>query len=349
MLSATQVKAVKQPGRYTDGRRGYGLSLLVRPAADGGVRKTWTQRLRINGRWRNIGLGPFPIVALSEARETAFENARGAWRGTDPVEVRQALRGIPTFEQALESTIELRAPVWKDKARTAGEWRTRLQQHARTLMGRRVDQIQRPDVHRVLTPIWSTRHETAMKVKQHIDLVLQLCKDLGYVSENVAAGIVMPKMRPSTQNHPALLWQDMNLFRKGLEESQANPAAKLAAMFMTLTAARPGEVINARWSQVDGAVWSLGGDDMKAGRAHKVPLSRAALRLLDEAKVYSDSDRIFNIGVNAIKSLFAAMQLPSDTEGKSATAHGQRCGVRHMDAGDRPERGVEEVRPGAQG
>ena len=83
-LSASFVRTVKRPGRYGDGHGGHGLSLLVKPRAHGGVAKSWSQRMRINGKPCNVGLGPFPIVNLAEAREAALENARAVYQGHDP-------------------------------------------------------------------------------------------------------------------------------------------------------------------------------------------------------------------------------------------------------------------------
>ena len=101
-LSATFVRQVSEPGRYGDGWGGYGLSLLVRQGASG-VRKTWAQRLRIGGRPVNIGLGPYPIVTLAEARAAAFENARAVHQGRDP---RVRADAVPTFEAAVEKVVE---------------------------------------------------------------------------------------------------------------------------------------------------------------------------------------------------------------------------------------------------
>ena len=76
ILSAAFVRTVNQPGRYGDGRGGYGLSLLVKPRSNGRLSKTWSQRVRLHGRVTNIGLGAYPIVSLSEARKKALQNRR---------------------------------------------------------------------------------------------------------------------------------------------------------------------------------------------------------------------------------------------------------------------------------
>ena len=101
-MSAAFVRNVSRPGRYGDGRGGYGLSLLVRNMANERVSKTWSQRVRINGKVTNIGLGKYPLVTLAEARQAAFENRRAIDKGKDP-------RGgsTPTFAEAAEKVIEV--------------------------------------------------------------------------------------------------------------------------------------------------------------------------------------------------------------------------------------------------
>ena len=104
MQSATKVKTESRPGRYTDGRRGNGLSLLVKLAADGGVRKVCTQRVQVDGRRRNLGLGRYPLVKLSEAREMALSNARDAWRGVDPLKRNAGRRAFRRSHRPLSSS-----------------------------------------------------------------------------------------------------------------------------------------------------------------------------------------------------------------------------------------------------
>ena len=102
-LNASFVKTTKAVGRFGDGRGGYGLALLVRPRAGGGVRKSWTQRVRVGGRATNLGLGQYPLVELAEARAKALENARAVAAGRDP-----RTSAAPTFEEAAQEVIRLR-------------------------------------------------------------------------------------------------------------------------------------------------------------------------------------------------------------------------------------------------
>ena len=135
-LSAAFVRTVKESGCYSDGGRGsYGLSLLVRPSASGGLTKSWVQRLRFNGRPTHIGLGPLALVSLAEARELAIENAKAVRAGVDPLVDRKRRVAIPSLRQAAEKVISMNAESWKDGTRTGSIWRARLDAHVHPAIG----------------------------------------------------------------------------------------------------------------------------------------------------------------------------------------------------------------------
>ena len=125
-LSATFVRTITKPGRYGDGRGGFGLSLLVKPMANGRTSKTWAQRIRIDGRESNIGLGAYPVVTLAEARKVALVNRRMISQGRDP-RTGQTDR-TPTFAEAVETVIRLQS--WKPGSRVPGQWRQSLRDYA---------------------------------------------------------------------------------------------------------------------------------------------------------------------------------------------------------------------------
>ena len=126
-LSATFVNTVNVPGRYGDGRGGYGLSLLVKPATHGGFSKSWAQRIRLDGKAANVGLGAYPVVTLARARQKALANARIVSEGRDP---RDRAGRAPNFEQAVETVIEIHAENWKDGGKSAAQWRASLRDYA---------------------------------------------------------------------------------------------------------------------------------------------------------------------------------------------------------------------------
>ena len=136
----------QRPWRYGDGRGGNGLSLLVKPMRTGGFSKSWSQRVLINGRSTNIGLGAYPIVTLAEARQAVIANRRTISNGCGP-----RAAGVPTFEEAAEKVIAMHEPTWKDGARSAAIWRSSLRDYAMPLLGRKtVDAITTADVMAVL-------------------------------------------------------------------------------------------------------------------------------------------------------------------------------------------------------
>ena len=158
VLSATFVKSIKDAGRYGDGFGGFGLSLLVKTMKNGRISKSFAQRLRINGKPVNVGLGSFPVVSLSRVRAKALANRQTVEQGKDP-----RIPSLPTFAEAIESVIKIHKPAWKHGAKTESNWRARLRDYAMPKLGStRVDKITTADVLAVLTPIWvSGKQETA--------------------------------------------------------------------------------------------------------------------------------------------------------------------------------------------
>lgn len=162
----------------------------------------------------------------------------------------------------------------------------------------RVDKIGREDVLAVLTPIWSTRMETARRVRQRIRTVLGWAMAHGFVEHNVADAIAgaLPTMPAVKEHHRALPHQEVQAALATVEESQASLAAKLCFRLTVLTAARSGEAREAVWSEIDcdAREWRIPGTRMKSGAEHRVPLSKAALAVLDQARALKDeSDLLF--------------------------------------------------------
>ena len=122
-LSATFVQTVNVPGRYGDGRGGLGLSLLVKPAWVGGFSKSWAQRIRLDGRPANVGLGSYLVVPLAAARVKVLANAWAVAEGRDPRDRRSR---APTFDVAAEKVIEVHGADWKDGGKSAAQWRASL-------------------------------------------------------------------------------------------------------------------------------------------------------------------------------------------------------------------------------
>ena len=287
MLSATFVRNVNLPGRYGDGRGGLGLSLLVKPASRGGFSKSWSQSVRLAGRPTSIGLGRYPVVTLAMARERALENARAIAEGRDP---RRSARTAPTFAEACETVIAIHAGNWKPGARTGVNWRASLRDYALPRLGAMpVDAIACADVMDVLLPIWFTKRDTARSVRQRIGAVMKWAVAQGHRPDNPAGDALsgaLPNNAGPRRHQRALPHAEVGAALARVRASGAHPGTVLAFEFLVLTAARSGEVRNARWEEfdVEGAVWTVPAERMKAGRAHRVPLSPRALAVLDEAR-----------------------------------------------------------------
>ena len=289
-LCATFVRTVNVPGRYGDGYGGHGLSLLVTPRKSGGLSKTWAQAVSPNGTKTSLGLGSYPVVTLAMARERALANARAIAQGRDP---RRRMQQVPTFARANETVVAIHAEHWKS-ARTEGQWRASMRDYVLPRRARkRVDAVTTADVMAVLLPIWSTKRVTAGRIRQRIGAVMKWAVAQGYRDDNPAGNAIsaaLPKAAVRKQHMRALPHAEVGAARAGVRGSGAYRGTVLALEFLVLTAARSGEVRNARWEHIDrdGAVWTIPAERMKAGREHRVPLSPRALEVLEGAEELFD-------------------------------------------------------------
>lgn len=328
-MSAAFVRNVSRPGRYGDGRGGYGLSLLVRKQVNGRVSKTWSQRVRINGKVTSIGLGKYPLVTLAEARQEAFENRRAIAKGKDP-----RGGGIPTFAEAAEKVIEVYAKGWKDSGRTASKWRSQFQRYVYPHLGKkRVDQITSADVLAALVPIWHTKAEIARKSRQRISAVMRWAIAEGHRSDNPAGDAIagaLPKQNGRTSHYRALPHDQVAGAIAVIQHTDAWPATKLAFEFLVLTATRSGEVRNATWAEIDWetATWEIPADRTKTSRPHRVPLGPRALEILDEALNFSDATGLVFPSINDKTLSSGTIGKLLKESGITAVAHGFRTSFR---------------------
>ena len=285
-LTAVKVRALTAPGRYGDGR---GLWLQVRDAQ----RRSWLFRFKLHGRERAMGLGAVEDVSLADAREQADVCRKLLRQGIDPIEHRIAeraakvavTRGI-TFREVADRYIEAHKAGWRN-AKHADQWRSTLATYAFPVFGDTpVAAVDTGAVMRVLEPIWSKKTETASRLRGRIESVLDYAAARGWrQGENPARWRGhLQKLLPArakvqrVEHHAALPWRQMGPFMATLREQDG--VAARALEFAILTAARTGEVIGARWEELDGDVWTVPGERMKAGREHRVPLSPAALAVV---------------------------------------------------------------------
>ncbi|MDE2882567.1 MAG: tyrosine-type recombinase/integrase [Acidobacteriota bacterium] len=297
-LSSRFVATVREPGRYGDGRGSGGLSLLVRRTTGGDLAKSWAQRIIVDGRARNIGLGTWPHVSLSQAREKCVLNRVARRRGDLVLAGRK--RTVPTFAEALDRVIAIHGEGWRDGGRSERQWRTSLRDYAMWRLGELpVNRIGTADVMAVLLPIWREKRETAKRVRQRISAVMRWAVAQGYREDNPAGeaiGAALPKTGGRTRHQPALPYPEVRGAMERVRASRAYPSTVLAFEFLVLTACRSGEVRGARWDEVDlqAREWRIPPERMKANREHRVPLSTGALAVLGQARALSgDSELVF--------------------------------------------------------
>ena len=284
-LTVAKLRAINKPDRYADGGT---LFLYVAP----GGSKSWVQRLTINGRRRDIGLGGLSLVSLADARDKAIDNRRIARSGGDPLAARRRA-AVPTFREATAQTLEGLAPKWRN-AKHRISWLQTVEKHAFPLLANlRVDQIERQDVLRALKPIWTDRPETGRRVRQRIRAVLSWCQAQGFVDINVAGEVIKGALNPmpsSLEHHRALPHAEMAHVLRTIEDGVGSPNAKLCLRFTVLTGARGSESRGALWPEIDfeNRLWRLPPSRTKTRAPHDQPLSRAALAVLERARALDD-------------------------------------------------------------
>ena len=284
-LTAAKLKSITEPGRYGDGD---GLYLNV---ATGGS-KSWVQRIVIHGKRRDVGLGSYPAISLAQARRKAAENRVAVADGRDPLAEKHRAK-TPTFREAAEKVYELNKPRWKNAKHTIS-WRQTLEKDAMPIIGdMRVNKIGREEVLRILTPIWTTKPETARRVRQRIRTIMRWAQAHGFIEHNPAGEAIdgaLPSMPKIKAHFRALPYREVPEALRIIEASTASPASKLCLRFLILCAARSGEARNAEWSEIDikERTWTIPAEKMKANAEHRVPLSDAAVEVLERARALDD-------------------------------------------------------------
>jgi hypothetical protein len=278
-LSQIAVERAKpRPGKATALHDGRGLYLRISPTGA----KSWLFRYQINGRVQWMGLGGYPDVGLGRARQKLAEARGQKAEGIDPLATKKAARDAAmaakaaaiTFREAAGKYIKAHEAGWKNPKST-DQWTASLTTYAYPVIGKlSVGAIDTGHVTRILEPIWSSKTETAGRVRGRIEAILDYAKVLGWRSgENPARwkghlDEVLPargKVR-KINHHPALPWGEIGGFM--VELAQQEGVGALALRFAILTAARTGEVLGARWEEIDlkRALWIIPPERMKAGR-----------------------------------------------------------------------------------
>ena len=288
-LSALAVSRAKKPRHYGDGG---GLWLQVSKAGT----KSWVFRFTLNGRSREMGLGPLHTISLSDARGAALQCRKLLHEGNDPIEDRRNKRSTArleaaramTFDACAEAYIEAHEAGWRS-AKHAAQWRSTLKAYAGPVLGQLpVQDIDVGLVMKVLEPIWTEKTETASRVRGRIESVLDWATVREYRrGENPARWRghlenLLPRRAKvrRVKHHAALPYAEIAAFMRELRAQDGFAAAALE--FVILTATRTSETIGATWDEIDldAGAWTISAVRIKAGEEHRVPLSRPALAVL---------------------------------------------------------------------
>ena len=306
-------------GKYGDGD---GLWLRLRAPERG----SWIYRYSMAYKAHEMGLGDFPTVTLTEARERALAARRKARSGVDPLDERHKEKiTIPTFGEFAKSVIEAQTVGVSDEH--AAQWRTSLATYASALNDKRVDAITTADILAVLSPIWTTKGETANRVRNRVERVLDAARARGFrEGSNPAAwrghlDHLLGKQKRGDRHHEAMEYSAVPSFIARLRERDS--VAELALEFITLTAVRLSEAIDATWGEFDleARLWRIPETRMKAGRAFTVPLSDRACQILTAQKMRASGARVFEVSIRTIGNTIRRMD-------DKATTHGMRSAFR---------------------
>lgn len=301
-LTDRTVKAIKKPGYHGDGN---GLYLCVKPSGA----KSWILRYMVAGKAREMGLGGYPTFGLADARQRRNTERQRIADGVDPIEARderanarkvtQAKRS--TFNDCVERFLAAKSVEWQNPKHRA-QWRTSLDTYAAPHFGELPIQAVDTDlVLKALTPIWTTKTETASRVRGRIEAVL----DWATVSKrrsgenparwrgNLDKLLPKPGKIAKAEHHPALSYRDVYGFLQLLANAEATAARALEVVIYT--GLRTAEVIGAKWDEIDfdAGVWTVPASRMKMKKQHRVPLSAPAVQVLRACSALRVNDYVF--------------------------------------------------------
>ncbi len=328
-LTVAKAKSLSKPGMHGDGQ-----GLYLRVKASGA--KGWILRAVIDGKRRDIGLGGYPAISLAAARKLAGAHRTTIAEGGDPLAEKRRAK-VPTFREAAHAVHTANLPRWRNGKHT-DQWLSTLKRYAFPTIGdMTLDRIERRDVLAVLMPIWGEKPETARRVRQRMRAVLKWGMAWGFVQSNVAGEAIdgaLPELPRVKAHFRALPYGEVPAALDAIETSPASLPVKLALRFLILTVARSGEARGAAWAEihVEAKEWRIPGSRMKGGLEHRVPLSGAAMDVLEAAKpLQDDSGLVFPSPrkPGAALSDMALTKIMRDTGlAERATVHGFRSAFR---------------------
>ncbi len=332
-LSAREVETLSKAGRHSDGG---GLYLSI--SKDG--RRRWTFMYTWSGKQTEAGLGSAGKggASLKEARDKAEEGRKFIRSGINPLDAwrKPDAEVIPTFGRAADDYLAAHSSGWRNPKHRA-QWEMTLKTYCETIRSKPVDAIDTEAVLTVLQPLWQRAPETASRLRGRIETVLDAAKARGFIGQNEANPArwrghldkLLPKRGKLTRGHHAAMpYAEVPAFLAELRERSALAARALE--FCILTAARSGEVLAARWDEIDldAKVWTVPAERTKAAREHRIPLPDRALSVLREMDAARTGEHVFP-GRNPKKPLSGmAFEMLLRRIGSPYTAHGFRSSFR---------------------
>lgn len=302
-LTALAVSKLKEEGRHAVGGA-EGLHLRISAGA-----RAWVLRIQVGDKRRDLGLGSYPDVSLAQARDTAREYRKHVKMGIDPLahkrQVKSTLRAQQasekTFKECVDAYITAKSGEWKNPKHRQ-QWSNTLATYVEPHIGHLlVSEVDLPHVLKCLEPIWTTKNETASRLRGRIEVILDFATVRKYrTGDNPARWkghldtlLPAPSKVQKVKHHAAMAIDAVAAFIARLREKEGVSAKALE--LLVLTAARSGEVRGASWDEIDlnNKIWIVPGHRMKAGVEHRVPLSTQALTLLKGLPRIGDSPLLF--------------------------------------------------------
>lgn len=295
--------------------------------------KSWIVRVQKDGKRRDIGLGSASKVPLKLARERASQIRSQIEAGIDPVLERRKAAGIPSFKEAAKLVHAEHRRGWKNGKHQA-QWLSTLEAYAFPYFGdQAVSQIDTASVRDALAAIWLAKPETARRLRQRINAVVDWAVAKGYRESGLAMPVIdkaLPKQRDRVSHFQAMPYAELPKFLAYLR--RRNSVSRLALEAVILTAARSGEVRLATWNEVDleGRLWTIPAERMKAGREHVIPLSDEAVSVFERAKQFERGPKSFVFPGTLKDKPLSDMTLTKilRDQKRSETVHGFRSSFR---------------------
>jgi len=315
---------------------------------------------------RDMGLGTFPTRTIADARDAARECASLRKNGIDPLERKQAAKkerlakaAVKTFEETCIAYLDLQKGKWRKDSKSLDQWQSSLKTYAYPKIGKLpVDQITAEQFRDVIKPIWIEKPETSTRLLQRCNKIMSWARSTRMVSANpldiTRELLPQRKSAGSTRVHfPSLHWKDVPKFVHDILRNGPDGTCREAMEFLILCGCRSGEVRGMLWEEVDMQtnIWTIPGNRMKAGKEHRVPLTR---RMQEILKKQAESGRgtalVFpaprdgQFSDNTLSKFLRDHKVASDTPGRYATVHGFRSSLRTWGAeNDIPENVMEII------